>query len=352
MSVMALVGILLTACGTENSQMSPQEVVNTVLQESDEEFSYYGEYEMVSSEGEEEYAAKEWVRKDGKRRMEMVDRENDDEMIMVSDGKTITMYDKADNTAMIMEMNEEDMAELGEQTPRQQAEMMLDMVKDSHELSTGEEVEIAGRSTYHIIAKAKEDTALLGDVELWVDKETWLPLKTVTTNSGLDLTVEYTTIDFEADMDDSLFEIDLPEDVEVEVVDNELPEKAVVTVEDVLEELGAFYQLSDDDFELNEITVLEGFEDRSEFSFEYEKDGMTAFSITVFKDLQEVADIGAIGGEEETTVRGQEATKMEMGEFRSLDWEEDGLKYVVLIENPTIEFDDLTSYLEDMELVE
>lgn len=58
------------------------------------------------------------------------------------------------------------------------------------------------------------------------------------------------------------------------------------------------------------------------------------------------------GIEEETTIRGNQATKMEMGEFRSLDWVEDGLKYVVLIENPEIEFEDMAQYLEEMELVE
>ena len=143
-SVMVLVGILLTACGTESSQMSPQELVNTALEESDEAFSYYGEYEMVLNEGEEEYVAKEWVRKDRKHRTEMMGSENGDEMIIVSDGQTITMYNKSDNTATIKEMNGEDMAELGEQIPHQQAENMLNLVKDNHELSTGAEEKIAG----------------------------------------------------------------------------------------------------------------------------------------------------------------------------------------------------------------
>lgn len=351
LSVMVLIGILLTACGTETSSLSPQEVVNTFLQESDEPLSYYGEYTTIFSGGTENYETKEWISKDQKRRIETTSLENGEQIIAVNDGKAITMYDKTGNTAMVMELSEDVIAELNEQTPRKQAENMLEIIKDSHELSAGEDAEIAGRSAFHIIAKAKQDNSFFGDLEMWVDKETWMPLKTKTNHTGTETTTEYTKIDFKVEMDDGLFVLDLPDDVVVDVLDREEYEPEEVTVEEALEELGPFYQLREEDgLELSKIIELSGIEERPEFSFDYVKEGMPVLSISVFKDMPNVEDFGGV--EEETEIRGQKASKMEMGEFRSLDWVEDGLKYVVLIENPEIGFEDVEQYLEKMVLVE
>lgn len=350
-SAMMLVGIILTACGTEKDLLSPKEVVNTMLQEADEPFSYYGEYTTVSNDDSEDYETKEWIRKDQKRRIELTSADNGEQLIIVNDGETVTMYDKVENTAMVMIMDEDDLDGLGNQTPREQAENMLDLMKDTHELSAGDDMEIAGRSTYHIIAKKKDEKALLGDMEMWVDKETWLPLKTKSNHAGNELTVEYTKIDYKMEMADELFTIDLPEDVVVEVLDEGDYEPEEVTIDDVKEELGSFYKLSEESgLELMKVTVLNGLEERPEFSMDYEKDGMSALSISVFKELPNVEDFGGI--EEEVVIRGKKATKMEMGDFRSLDWAEEGLRYVVLIENPEIGFDDVEQYLEEMILVE
>ena len=236
-SAMMLVGIILTACGTEKDLLSPKEVVNTMLQEADEPFSYYGEYTTTSNDDSENYETKEWIRSDQKRRIELTSADNGDQLIMVNDGKSVTMYDKVENTALVMTMSDDDVNELDNQTPRQQAENMLDLVKDSHEFSAGDDVEIAGRSTYHIIAKKKDEKALLGDMEVWIDKETWLPLKTKTNHAGNELTVEYTKIDYKMEMADELFMIDLPEDVVVEVLEGDY-EPEEVTIDDVKEELG------------------------------------------------------------------------------------------------------------------
>ncbi len=351
-SAMMLVGIILTACGTEKGSLSPKEVVNTMLQEADEPFSYYGEYTTVTNDESEDYETKEWVRSDQKRRIELTSESTGEQLIAVNDGQTITMYDKIENTALVMTMNDDDVSELNNITPRQQAEQMLSLVKDSHELSAGDDVEIAGRSTYHIIAKKNDEKALLGDMEMWIDKETWLPLKTKSNHAGNELTVEYTKIDYKMEMNDELFTIDLPEDVDVEVLDEGDYEPEEVTIDDVKEELGSFYQLSKDSgLELKKVTVLNGLEERPEFSLDYEKDGISALSISVFKELPNVEDFGGIV-EEEVIIRGKKAMKMEMGEFRSLDWTEEGLRYVVLIEHPEIGFEDVEQYLEEMILVE
>lgn len=163
--------------------------------------------------------------------------------------------------------------------------------------------------------------------------------------------MEYMRIDYEMEMADELFTIDLPEDVVVDVLDGEGYDSEEVTIEAVKEELGSFYQLSEESgLELTKVTVLNGLEERPEFSLDYAKDGMPAISLSVFKELPNVVDFGGV--EEEVVIRGRKASKVEMGEFRSLDWVEEGLKYVVLIENPEIDFEDVEQYLEEMILVE
>lgn len=350
---MLVVGGLLTACGTENSLLSPQEVVNTMLQESDEPLSYYGEYTMFSDLDMDNYEVKEWITKEQKRRIELTSTNENEQLIAVNDRETMTLYDEVDNTAMVMSMGEDDLFELGNQTPREQAETMLEMVKDSHELSTGEDAEIAGRSTYHIIAKVKDSDTLFGDMDIWIDKETWFPLKTVTNNAGNQLSIEYTKIDFKAEIPDDLFVLDLPEDTVVEVVEEEAYESKNATVEEVLDELGSFYQLREEDgLELTELTVLEGMEERAEFTFEYKKDGMDALSLTVFKDLPNVVDFGGMRTEEEVTIRGKQVWKLEMGEFRAFDWVEAGLGYSIVMNSPVISFEEVEQYMEKMTLTE
>lgn len=351
LSMMLIFTIMLAACGTESNMLSPQEVVNSVLQESNEPISYYGEYTLSIGDGSADSIGKEWVTEDKKYRIEMISEDGEEEIIGVNDGKSVSMYDKASHTVMVMEVDE---SEINDQSPRQQAERMLGVVKDSHDLSAGTEEEIAGRSTYHIIAKEKGNKSLLGDIDIWVDKETWLPLKTVANSGGNTLTLTYTKIDYKTKLDEDLFVLEVPEGATVEVMDEESYAPQEVVLNDVKETLGSFYQLAEiDGIELAEITALEGIEeDRLEYSFEYLKDGMAAFSVTVFQDLPNTVDFGGIGEEEEITIRGKKAIKMEMGEFRLLEWSEDGLKYVVLIENPEIEFEDMAQYLEEMELVE
>lgn len=242
---------------------------------------------------------------------------------------------------------------MNNQSPREQTGTLLEAIKDSHDLSEGEAEEIAGRPTFHIIAKAKDKKALIGDVEIWIDKETWLPLKQVSHSGGQAFTLEYQKIEFNPKMEDDLFVLDIPEDATIERIAEESYVPKEADFNEVKEELGKFYQVHEtDELELAGITFLEGLEDRKEFSFEYSKDDMAAFSVTVFKDLPNVEDFGGAISEEEIIIRGQKATKMELGDYRSLDWVEESLKYVVTIENPTIEFEEVLKYLEEMVLTE
>lgn len=344
----------LAACSAGEIKFSPQEVVNTALQEADEPIAFYGEYTLQSNDDESAVKVEQWVAKDGKRRIEMKTADGDLEMISVNDGKTISTYDTTTNTAMIMNMAEKDMQLLNGQTPQQQAKQLLELVKNSHELSTVGDEKIAGRDTFHIIAKAKDAKTLIGDQEIWIDKETWMVLKSISISNQLVLTQEFTKIDYDPVLDKELFIFDIPEGATVEIMDESSYAPQEATMNEVKEELGTFYKVSETvDLKLSDITVMEGLEGRLEFSFDYtDHAGIPAFSVTVFKEMANVTDFGGVSGEEDITIRGRKGTKTESGNFRLLNWKEDGLLYSVILENPTVEFEEVEKQLEEMELVE
>ena len=353
-SFLLVFAVGLAACNTEDNKFSPQEVVNAALKGADEQIDFYGEFTMKTNDDEGDFYAKQWVAKDGKRRIEMASADGTEETIAVNDGTNMTMYDKASNTATIMAMTEEDMQLISQQTPQQQAKQLLELVKESHDLSTLGSEKIAGRDTFHISAKAKKGNTLIGDQEIWVDKETWMVLKSISKSTKLVMTQEFTKIEYDPVFKEGIFTLEIPEGAEVETFDEESIAPKEATMEDVKATLGTFYMVAETDkMKLSSLTVMEGMEGRPEYSFDYaNEEGIPLFSVSVFKELSNMVDFGAMGEEEQMTIRGQKGTKMESGNFRLLNWVEEGVVYSVILENPTISFDEVMAHLEAMELVE
>ncbi|MFD1928221.1 outer membrane lipoprotein carrier protein LolA [Sporosarcina siberiensis] len=351
--VLLFFAVGVAACNSGEGEFSPQEVINTALKETDTPMSYYGEFTLQSNDDEGDYTAKEWVSKEGERRIEMTSVEGPEHMVVVNNGLNITMYDKASNSVQIMDMSEVDLHQISGQSPRQQAEKMLEMIKDSHELSIVGDEKIAGRDTYHISAKVKDTNTLFGDQELWVDKKTWMVLKSVSKSEQLVLTQEYTKIDFQHDLNKNVFVFDIPEGATVEAIDSESIAPKEATKEQVQEALGAYYQVPEsNDLKLSTITFYEVLEERPEFSFDYMQNDIPAFSVTVFRETPDMESLDEMPNEDEIVIRGQKGSKLESGDFRLLNWEEAGLRYSVILENPMIEIDEVVKYLDDMKLVE
>src|SRR5699024_7270000 len=105
--------------------------------------------------------------------------------------------------------------------------------------------------------KNKGEKSLYGRQEMWIDKENWLLLKTTSNSGDSRVTLEYTTIEMDPKMDDSVFEIDVPDDVIVEEYDDAMEE--VITLEEGIEKLGSpFMYIKDKDgLKLDVITSYE-----------------------------------------------------------------------------------------------
>jgi len=345
--MIAFLTISLVGCNSEASY-SPQEIIDQALQETKELESYYGEYTMDIDETEGA-TVKEWM-KDGKRRIEM--SVDEDYVIAVNDGKQVITFSKKENKASIMTFENGELEELMGRSAKDNAQVLLNLVKDSHDIAIAGEEKIAGRDAYHITAKAQKKNTLLGDIEVWIDKKTWLTLKTITTNAGIITQQEYTKLEVNKKIDDALFAYDIPEGATIEQIDTQ-DQTTSATMDEVKKQLGNFLILPEKDG-VTLSTILDmKVEERPEFSFEYEKEEQPAFSVSVFKVVSNYETFGgSLANEEDIQVRGQEGTYMELGDRFVISWNENGYQYSILTENPDLTKEEILAYAKEMTIVQ
>ena len=338
-SAALILTLSLAACSNEENY-SPQEILNEAMQETSELDSYYGEYKITMDDGTE-ILSKQWE-KTGKTRVEMVDSTGE-ESITVNDGKTLTSYSKTKKEAMIFEIGQ-DSEGLVRPTLKEQALLILEQIKNSHDITIGKEEKIAGHETYHLIAKAKKQNTLIGDMEIWVDKKTWMTLKTISASGEMKMTSEFTKFEPNSKIDDSMFIVDIPEDAVVEVESFQPLEQ--LTEQEAVEKIGPFLI-----FPESLGYTLEGIEDMEvtdtgEIALTYSKNGEKQFSLSVIKPLESIEV-----EEEVIEVRGQKGSKIDLGSFKTILWDEDGLRYNVIFENPDLTFEEVLQLTEEMEYI-
>lgn len=354
-----LLGVMimgLFGCSSETKQYSPEQVINNALEEADLPGAYYGEIESTTSEkGEkkEEIIMKEWRDDNGKTRVEATNKDGSDQSIAVNDGNEFISYEVGENQAYMID--DPELLEFNQPSPKEQANNLLDMVRDTHEITTEGDAEIAGRNTYHLIAKAKEENTLFGDQELWIDKENWMVLK-MTLNSGESKTeMTYTKIDFDPKIPAKIFTLDLPADVEVKNLDD-ISNESEITLEEAKENIGEFrYFPENEEMDISTIEMIElqGEIKRKEVNIDYKKDDLPLLTLSVFDSPEETdEDTLEFPGEKAVTIRDQEGSFTESSGFRSLLWQEEGKNYSIILIDPNLTLEDLKEMTEGMEIVE
>lgn len=320
-SATLILTLTLGACSTAND-LSPQDILNNAMQTEDLS-SYYAEYTIDSGDGM--INAKQWVMNNSIR-TEMTDASG--KSIAVNDGQTITSYTESENTALVFDVSN---STEGYVQPTMQEQMMsiYNSIKDTHDISFGDDAKVAGHDTYHLIATAKEGDTLFGDMEFWIDKKTWLPLKSTMVAADMTTTTEYTTYEPNAKIDEDVFQLDLPEDVTIQretmsVVEN-------ITIDNVIEKFGNVLVLPEaTGYTMDSIEYVET--TRPEVSMNYAKDDVLQFSVSIFK-AEDPLDI-----EQPITIRGIDGSFSDDLGLSIVQWDENGLRYTVLFMN-----DELTS---------
>src|SRR5690625_1741264 len=176
--VFVILGGLLMACSSDKNMFSPEQVISHALENSEKINSYVSESTLTVWENEkviEEGHLKEWRHEDGRVRIEAFDESGDLLSIAVNDGNELIIYDLENEQVSFSD--DPELIEVNQQSPKEQSELSLAIVKDSHDLPLKDETEIAGREVKHIVATPKEKHHSMGKQEMWIDKENWLVLK-------------------------------------------------------------------------------------------------------------------------------------------------------------------------------
>lgn len=337
------------------NQYSPEQVINNALKEEREVVNYYAEVEMSLIEEmgkEEKILLKEWV-SDGKRKIETKNEDGSEYNITINDGKKLISYQPDLKQAFMVE--DEELLTLNQVSPKQQAEQMLSVIKNTHEISAEGEEEIIGRTTYHLKATAKEHNSLLGDQEIWVDKENWLVLKSISSSGDFKVEMTYTKLNLDANIPEDTFKPELPDDVQIQDLLGGVSDAQEITLEEAVMKVEKpfLYVKEENGLTISRIEVveLEGEFNRNEVNIDYQKDGLPYFSMTVFQSPEEIGEeVEMIPGERKVKIRNQEGFYMEMNDFRSLGWQEEGLNYSILFIDSKLTLGEISEILSDMEL--
>lgn len=336
---------------------SPEKVVSKALA-AEEGLTFYGELE-VEIDGIEDLdgsVVKEWQKNEKSRSEVQADGKS---IIFVNDGKSIIFYEVEEKKALIME--DDSLADL-QMNPKEQVEMILDAVKDTHEIETIGEDTVADRAAFHLSAiKKKGEKSLFGDQEFWIDKEHWVVLKMKATTGDSQNIVQYTKIDFNAKFDDSIFQLDLPEDVVIETLDDKFTEEEI-ELTDISEKMGQdiLYLSNSNEYKVGAITYTEmdGEPQYSDITIDYKKnDGLPLMTLTIVEvesDETDEEDMGLLEEDvvEEVTIRNEKGMFLEFDDFRSVSWDEAGLSYSINLIDKDLSMDELQKWLDEMDVIE
>src|SRR5699024_5469197 len=147
--------IIVSGCDSENSNYSPDKVINNALEEKESVGSYYAEAEMKLYKNEEltlDGELKEWQFDDGRSRIESSNITKDEEedfkteSIAVNDGELVTIYEKELNE--VITIDDPELLSTETTSPKEQADIVLDMVKDTHDVELVGEEEMLDREVY------------------------------------------------------------------------------------------------------------------------------------------------------------------------------------------------------------
>ncbi|GGN98091.1 LolA family protein [Saccharibacillus kuerlensis] len=323
-------GAVLAGCGETGNALAytEAEIVERAVSENTAPFSYYAEAEMTLYDGEkmmESMRIKEWYNADsGSIRNEV--KSGNNTSISVNDGKQVTVYEQEQNLVYRM-----DAGGTGREAVSHKDKIVaqFERMRDSHSIETVGKEKWLNKDVYHIKAVPNEEkkNTLVGVQEYWIDAQNWMIVKSSASSGDTRTEFAYTLIDESPAFDQETFEIDIPADAEMVSLDEMGPKQ--ITLEEAETAIGQpFLQLPESTFKQTEVTLFEGTGElaRKEISLTYLEEGGTPISLSLFESPE---DAGKSELGEKVTVRGVEGYYME--EISSLTWDENGLRYSLMI---------------------
>ena len=337
---------ILSGC-KEEMAVSSEEIVTKVLSAKEDKHSYYGEGVIkLETNGEitEDASFKEYVAEDGKRKIITTGLTNDLESYVLNNGKQVISYEKGSETALSIDLTEESMPLL-DASPKEQLMTMLDAIKKTHEYEIVGEEKLLDFNVYHIKATPNTDSNLFGEIELWIDQKTWFVVKSVSVVGDTKSEFEYQVLDFSPNFKEDTFTLDIPENVKITPIESQL-EPSYGSLEDAQTALAQpFLVFSEEDLTVDNVEVvnLQGVINRPEITVYYLHEAVPSVLVSIFPTPE---DAGTEIKPGKWQVRGQNA---EYDDFiNALSWDENGLRYTILIQNPDLVMEDILEMTEKM----
>ncbi|MFD3270386.1 outer membrane lipoprotein carrier protein LolA [Paenibacillus dendritiformis] len=323
--------VLISGCQSNlGFNLSGEQIVDKVLENGKESFSYYGESLSTTYENgkqKDSYLMKEWL--DGESdRMRLEVTSEKDSTVTVNDGHQFIVWDQTGGEAFRMSVR----GDSPPLTQREQMKQMLEKLQATHDFETVGEEKVGKWNTIHFKAIAKKKDDLFQRMELWIDPKTWMMLKTVFESGPVRSESIYTKLDMSPSFDEDTFKLDIPEGISVLDLDPTM-ETRNVTLAEAEAALGRpFLQWRADGVKLMETNMYDLQEefDRIEISLNYWKDDQPYLTLSVSTAPPEGAGMGTEYGMEKVEVRGQ--TGFYDDSLHSLWWNEDGLRYTMMPE--------------------
>ena len=227
--LLAVVIIALISGCTEN--MSAEQIAQKMKEKQDSIKDFSATMVITSSFGGKDEMAKAKImnKMPDKSRIEYLEPAETAGQVMVSDGKTIWTYDPKKNEVTKMDMPKINMT-ISEQDYTRSIKELLNQTDISY-LGADKFEE---RSVYLIKASPGNGSVSMGIYyNMWVDSETWMPLKMemFDKNDKLVISTEYRDIKFNTGIPDSEFEFKVPEGAKVVTREPPAPPKQMTLEE-------------------------------------------------------------------------------------------------------------------------
>ncbi len=336
----------ISGCSDEVSASS-EEIMMNALESSKEVKEYYGEATLNISMDSEESAnitMEEYVDKTGKRKIITRD-EQENTTYTLNTGEEIITYDEKMKQAFSINIQQDELP--SSMSPKDQVRTLLNGLSETHSIEVVGEEEISGRETFHLKASPKKDDSLLGKMEFWVDKKSWFTLKSISYSGNSRTEIIYDKINFDPSFSKDTFTLDIPKDIEVEVLDvgNQSQTSSLEEAEKALGKKILLFTGESTTLESIEIEKIGGELNRTEVYMTYFEDSIPAFSVSVFETPN---GEGMSIHSSKWKVRGHVTEYDEL--IRTLSWDENGLRYVVMIQNPDLSVDDVVQKTETLKI--
>ncbi|MHC0035407.1 outer membrane lipoprotein-sorting protein [Pseudoneobacillus sp. C159] len=195
---------------------------------------------------------------------------------------------------------------------------MLQQDTSTHTIELVGEETIEGVETFYLVLKAKEQNAIVGDRQLWIDRKTWMLKKMVSVIGNIRYESSFKNFQKNPENLSKKFIMELPTDVEI------VREETSNTNLGNLEELKSrfeqpFYFYPD----RNGVSLQSIDQMNNMFTLTYIKEAQLYFLLTIKKTKEE------INGDYQ--IRGNRAQLEKMaGLGHSLSWNEEGIRYTIL----------------------